>query len=910
MIPVHLGRAQGMQTMTTGTLHKQQGTARDLFREARASTTQLNGLQPSQLQAVARFMERLVTETDMSAVYAGILDGARELLGADRCAVFRRNARSRSLECVAGVGLSQEFLSAASLLPARDPTAAATLRGELSVFEDVVTDPRTRAVLPVMRRAGFRALVVCPITFRNRFMGALTIHYDTVRHITEPDKSLIRFFAALAGAVFENGRVHTENGNRAERLRVINEVSLALSGTLDLADLYEMVYHEIGRVLKRDSFYIALYDSQRDEIRYEFTADRGVFAKFGHAMPLGAGPSAWVIRNRRPYVLAPGNELVQRSGSLVGSSEHSRSAIHVPMMLGRGVVGAISVQSYSENAYDDQDLRLLQVIASHTAVAVENARLFAIQDASLEENRRLHEQSAARAERLAVVNEVGMAVSRVLDLESLYQVVYEQLGRVLSVDAFYIGLWDRESNQWVAGVTIDRGIRYPNNGTPDVGNGACRWVLDHGQPFVMTENTEATQKRGTPFGSPEKSRSAIHVPMLLGERVMGVLSSQSYTPNAYTADDVLMLQTVAGQTAVAVENARLFSTQASARDENARLHAQSARLAERLRVLNEAGLALSGVLNLDVLWDVVAQQTARVVRMDSFYIALWNAERQTLTYSFFEDGIALERNIEAGVGAGPSGWVVKHRLPHLACTSDDPIHRSGTNYGQGPAPQSACHVPLMLGERVIGVMSAQSYAPNAYSEEDVQILQTLAGQAAVAVENARLYRAVQEASLTDELTGLPNRRAAARRVEEELSRAARYGYSLCVLLLDLDFFKSVNDTFGHPIGDSVLREISVLLRASLRSHDSLGRWGGEEFIVMLVHTDLEGGRVVAENLRRRVEQFAFLGGRMKGPLTVSIGGMAIEPLAQWELGAVVATVDACLYKSKETGRNRVVFLDQ
>jgi diguanylate cyclase (GGDEF)-like protein len=96
----------------------------------------------------------------------------------------------------------------------------------------------------------------------------------------------------------------------------------------------------------------------------------------------------------------------------------------------------------------------------------------------------------------------------------------------------------------------------------------------------------------------------------------------------------------------------------------------------------------------------------------------------------------------------------------------------------------------------------------------------------------------------------------------------------------------------------------------LRAHDSLGRWGGEEFLVLLVHTDLAGGRVVAENLRRRVEEHTFLGGRLGKSLTVSIGGVALEPPAQWELPDVVDAADGCLYEAKANGRNCSVFKEQ
>jgi diguanylate cyclase (GGDEF)-like protein len=1232
----------------------------------------LRGLHPAQLQAVAEIMARLITEPDVNVVYEGIMDGARELLDADRCAVFGVNPDANTLECLASVGLSASFLSVASELSPQNPVAAPLSRLDMSVFEDIETDPRTMPVLDLLRPAGFRAAIVSPMVFDGKLVGALTLFYDGPRRIPETERCLVRFFASLAAAAGENGRVHTENALRAERLKVLDDISLAVSSTLDLNSLYRTVYEHVSHVLKLDAFYIALYDSQRDEVRWTFHADRGAIDASDDKRPLANGPCAWVIRNRKPFFLVPENAHVQHRGLKFGSGDHCASAIHVPMLIGSGVVGVMSVQSYTADAYDEHDLHLLQTVATHTAVSIENARLYALQTKAADENRRLLNQSAARAERLAainevglavsrvldpeqlyqvvyermtqvikadcfyiawwnretrrisfpfeidggkrrysddielddgltswvirngrpriendvpqlvaaegivmgaapkslstlhvpmtlggeivgvmsaqscelnsyddedvqmlltvagqtavafqnarlfaaqnaslqenqrltrqsearaarleVLNEVGLAVSRVLDLESLYQVVYDQLRRALTVDAFYISIWDPERDEIVAGVCVDRGEWHRVERSKAVGNGPSRWVISTAKPYFLTPGDAATHAAATTFGSTERSRSAIYVPMMLGNRVVGVLSAQSYSPgvyseddialvqavatqtavaienarlfsaqkraldenvrlnkqsearadrlavlnevgvavsrvlevdelyevaylqcrralevdsfyialwepaqarvslpfisdlgvrqpacsvlfgdnvccsvirdgrsrllnnseeiasvdgdtfgsgspsqsiilvpmrlgrqvlgvisvqsykpNAYTPEDVLMLETLAGQTAVALENARLFSTQAAALDENARLHAASTRMAERLQVLNQAGVALSGSLEIEQLYRAVFEQTARLLHLDDFYIALWRPESETLAFWIFEKDKPEYRDVVLPITEGPSGWVIRNRRPLLVLDENDPVSARGSFIGSGGDTSSAIHVPLMLGERIIGVMSAQAACDNAYTQEDVQILETLAGQAAVAVENARLYRAVQEASLTDELTGLPNRRAIAGRVDDELSRAARYGYSLCVLILDLDFFKLVNDTHGHPAGDEVLRELSLLLRGSLRSHDALGRWGGEEFLVLLVHTDIAGGRVVAENLRKRVEAHKFLDGRLEQPLTISIGGIAIEPPAQWLTADVVNEADASLYQAKATGRNRVVFEEQ
>jgi diguanylate cyclase (GGDEF)-like protein len=164
-----------------------------------------------------------------------------------------------------------------------------------------------------------------------------------------------------------------------------------------------------------------------------------------------------------------------------------------------------------------------------------------------------------------------------------------------------------------------------------------------------------------------------------------------------------------------------------------------------------------------------------------------------------------------------------------------------------------------------------------------------------------LTSAYEKSSLTDPLTGLANRRSAQQSLQQELARARRHRTSLCVVMLDVDKFKSVNDRFGHGVGDQVLRQVAAALRSSVRADDVPARWGGEEFLVILANTDIGGARICAERIRARVECERF---GVAGQVTVSAGVAQFEPGES--LDALLARADARLYEAKAGGRNRVV----
>jgi diguanylate cyclase (GGDEF)-like protein len=192
-----------------------------------------------------------------------------------------------------------------------------------------------------------------------------------------------------------------------------------------------------------------------------------------------------------------------------------------------------------------------------------------------------------------------------------------------------------------------------------------------------------------------------------------------------------------------------------------------------------------------------------------------------------------------------------------------------------------------------------------FGEEERLTAASLATHSVVALDNARLHRIVERQAFVDELTGLDNRRRSEEMLAIELSRAARFGDPLTIALADLDDFKRVNDEHGHPVGDTVLREFADILRASVRDVDIAGRWGGEEFLLVLPETDADGGRLLAERIRKLVEGRPLV--TSEGvPLSVTVSfGIAAYEHDGMTAEMLVEAADRALYEAKRTGKNRV-----
>ena len=223
---------------------------------------------------------------------------------------------------------------------------------------------------------------------------------------------------------------------------------------------------------------------------------------------------------------------------------------------------------------------------------------------------------------------------------------------------------------------------------------------------------------------------------------------------------------------------------------------------------------------------------------------------------------------------------------------------------QGGHPEHVLMVPMQRSGQLMGVMELYLNASRELTDDQADLLTGVASQGAIAIRHAQLYRAQEENALTDELTKLPNRRRLAQAYLEEMQRARRYHKSMAFLMIDLDHFKQVNDTFGHLSGDMVLADLASILTTGAREADICARYGGEEFGMLLHETNEGGARILAERIRAKVAAAAFSGGIK---VTISIGVAATDEPAQF--ATLIESADQALYAAKQGGRNQVCVAD-
>lgn len=379
--------------------------------------------------------------------------------------------------------------------------------------------------------------------------------------------------------------------------------------------------------------------------------------------------------------------------------------------------------------------------------------------------------------------------------------------------------------------------------------------------------------------------SAAVVPVKDGRFTLGVLAADSKHPGAFTERDLRALELFAGQIAGVLGRQRV--------------HAEIERTNLGLKALQQESAKLITTLDMETVLDMTMEGMRNIAPLSA---ALFLKEGP---------GYRLVRT-EGLQPPERKRYSLKGTLAETAVQGRQRIYISNMVGHSPPAlpfdnaeTASALMLPLLYQEEALGVVVFISPETDSISPHQLDLLGILGNQAAVSIKNAMLHAAIRQEAITDGLTGLYNHRHFQEIFDGELKRLKRSPAPLSLILLDIDFFKKINDTYGHPAGDAVLRKTAAIMRKTLRGIDIPARYGGEEFAALLIESDAKGAMQTAERLRMRILETPFNINGHTVNITVSVG-VASCPGDARAKADIIDRADKALYHAKRTGRNRVI----
>ncbi len=378
----------------------------------------------------------------------------------------------------------------------------------------------------------------------------------------------------------------------------------------------------------------------------------------------------------------------------------------------------------------------------------------------------------------------------------------------------------------------------------------------------------------------------IFMPLISRDRLIAILVLGKKRSGRYSLEDFNLLEDITGRVAVSIEKEYLRE--------------QLREREEELSVINRSSAIMTSSLDIQEIYGSFIEELKKVLDVSWATIVLVEDSGLRCVALSSAEGSAYQVGDEVPSEGTGTGWVIKNKKslvePDL---SQERRFTTGENFFQ-QGMRTMVYLPLISKGEAIGSFIVASRQPNAYSQRHITLLEQLASQIAMPIENARLYAKTEKKARLDELTGLLNRRSLDEMIDSEINRYSRYGGIFSLAILDLDSFKDFNDNYGHLAGDKLLRQVGRTIQGAIRNSDQAFRYGGDEFAILLPQSTIDAASQVAERVRKKIATEVKAG---KIQITASIG------LANWPADGVgktdiIAAADMTLYRAKRSGGNQ------
>ncbi len=498
-----------------------------------------------------------------------------------------------------------------------------------------------------------------------------------------------------------------------------------------------------------------------------------------------------------------------------------------------------------------------------------------------------------RQQILDVLQEIILLALQTQTLEDMAQTLVDHLAMLTGVEHVFFTLWDEERKRVLPLAAYGKYRQiYPELASRLGQRTLTSSALELGQTLIVPDTLN------TPYLGPEiaarfETRSMLTLPLIAEGQKLGALLLGYSHPHVFTPQEIAI-----GERTAALVSLVLLKFKAVER---------AKRQAQEAETLRQAGAAVASSLHSEAVIERILEELHKVIPYDSASIQLlkdgeleivggrgWEDPQQVLGMRFPLDG------------SNPNTVVMQTLEPLLL--------RDTSYYPSFKIPphnqiRSWLGVPLTAHGRAIGLLAIDSHQEDFFTLEHVQLVTAFAHHVALALENARRYEETQAQALTDPLTGLYNRRGLMELGKIEMTRSQRQGKPFSAIMLDIDHFKRVNDTYGHLVGDQVLQTLAQRCRKGIRELDLIGRYGGEEFLVLLPETDWRTAFAIANRLRLLMAEAAIP--TRAGPLRVTISLGVSQSLAEdGGLEKLIERADQALYQAKAEGRNRVIAYEE
>ncbi|MDX1599982.1 MAG: GAF domain-containing protein [Anaerolineales bacterium] len=710
-----------------------------LFDELQRSHKQLNAAfaQQSAVSGILRAMAAMPSE--LEPVLQAVAEQAGQLCQADDVQVYQVDGDRLRQVAHAGPLPGLEEGETLPLVPGLITGRAVLERRTIHVHDaKQISADEYPVSVQLQRKLQHRSAIATPLLRDDSAIGAIVARRNQVRPFSDKQVQLLAVLADQAAIAIDNVRMfHTtrrllnESQERAAELAIINTIQRALADKKDVNSIYQAAGDKLRGIFNSQVITIFTADLERREWSGMYGWEKGQYLEnmvvpFNSVYEYFAKQDDTVVMNGSfPEWSAQFDDYKVPQGEL------PKSVVIVPIP---GTSKSMQKEFLSlqdidgDRVFTDADVRLLETIASSIGVALENARLF-------DESQRLLQQSEERAAELAIINTVQRSLAAELDIDSIYEAVGEQLRSIFESQIVTIYAADLQKRQMVTRYGFEKGERLQPMSVPfNSMYEATNSKLLEGEPIVFngdfTEFAAQFDDYRVPQGELPQSVVVVPIPRSGHSHMVESISLQDVDGERYfTKSDIRLLETLAGSMGVALENARLL-------DETQRLLQETEQRAAELETINTVSQALVAESELELLIQLIGEQVRQIFAADIAYVALLDEQQDRIhfPYSFGEEFPPMDR------GEGLTSKIIDSGQPLLI---NEQMDRRRAELGieqVGKRASSYLGVPIQMGGKTLGVMSAQSTSEEGrFDENDLRLLSTIAANVGTAIRNAQLF---------------------------------------------------------------------------------------------------------------------------------------------------------------------------
>lgn len=660
-----------------------------------------------------------------------------------------------------------------------------------------------------------------------------------------------------------------------DELASLKDIAQLVSSAENLQAVFDLIAEKAARLLGADITILSLLSADQQTL-----ADTAVFGmplptKRSREHPSREGLRGTVLSSGKPVLI---NDLINRgrASSDTLPDVNAGAAMIAPLTVEGRVVGCLSALNHGRSRpFPRRKFDLLNLFAAQAGLIVEEARL--------------HAETVKRLRALSSLEEMNKVLVSARARDEILRLVVEQIARLLQAERATIDLVDPVGTTRTLAACFGCDTDAQPGQTGPVHEGILGDVIRTAEPLLV-DDVSTHPAASSPRD--HTARHGIFAPLRTESQVIGALEANRPVEELpFTKNDLHLLTLFADQAAIAIENAGL--------------HDELTQRVRELELVQDLGSALVGELNLERVRELVVEKAAQLTGAETSALCLPNEGENTRTYVAVWGLNAAElKGQTALVTEGLHGIVYQTGRPVLS--DDIQTDPQAVGFGRTLGNRSLAIAPLKSRERFIGWLSIWSRHEAArFNANHLRILTIFANLAAIALQNARLYGAVERAAAIDPLTGLWNRGTLEERLHAELARATRVNFPLTVMLVDVDDLKVINDTYGHVAGDAALIHIARAMTDACRVTDVVGRYGGDEFGILLAGTGETDAALVAQRILDWLRDHPIeLGEHRPVRLSVSIG-MAAYPTHHHEIVTLLSLADSAMYAAKAQGGGQV-----